>query len=122
MSFLDILVKRQENGSLSLDLFKKKTFSGRYVNFLSAHSTQVKIGIIKSITYKILTLSDPQYHLKNFREMEKDLILNNYPKKFIDKYCIEQIKKMKSIEENEETKNCDNNNSKEEKRLFVYRI
>ena len=85
-NFLDISVKKRTNGTVKLDLLKKNAFSGRYVNFQSAHSIQVKIGIVKNLSDKISKLSDPIFHNKNFEATKNDLILNNYPANFITKY------------------------------------
>ena len=83
-NFLDILIKRNYDGTVSLDLYKKPTFSERYVNFLSNHSIAIKKGIVKNLIQKIFNLSDPQFHHKNIINLKKDLLLNNYPESFIN--------------------------------------
>ena len=86
ISFLDLLIERGRDERLSLDLYKKKSFLGRYINFMSNHSTSIEIGAIKNYVNKIYTLSDPQYHKKNIEMLKKDLRLNNYPDYFIKKH------------------------------------
>ena len=56
------------------------------MNFQSAHSIHVKIGIVKNWGDKILKLSAPIFYNKNFEATKNDLILNNYPDNFITKY------------------------------------
>ena len=59
INFLDILIKRNFDGTVCLDLYNKPTFSGRYVNFLSNHSIAIKKGIVKNLIQKIFNSSDP---------------------------------------------------------------
>ena len=84
LNFLDILLIKNTDGSVSTDIYKKPTFSGRYLNFLSNHSTSTKIGIIKNLLHKILQLSDKKFHQKNF-QLKNDLLLNNFPQHFINR-------------------------------------
>ena len=85
LNFLDILLIKNTDGSVSTDIYKKPTFSGRYLNFLSNHSTSTKIGIIKNLLHKILQLSDKKFHQKNFQQLKNDLLLNNFPLHFIQR-------------------------------------
>ena len=49
-----------------LTYMKKSIASGRYINLLSAHSLQTKIGIINNLANKIYSLSDKKIDNKNF--------------------------------------------------------
>ena len=51
---------KENNGHLTTDLYKKPTFPGRYLNFLSNKTTGTKIGIIKNLVNKIFKLSDAE--------------------------------------------------------------
>ena len=93
INFLDILVIKNDDGTLLFDLYTKKTFSGRYLNYYSSHSIQTKIGIAKNLSNKVFTLSDEKFHKKNLDNIMKDLELNSYPKKFIEKHINSQRKK-----------------------------
>ena len=84
LNFLDILVIKNKNQSISADIYKNPTFSRRYVNFASNHSHSTKIGIIKNTLHKIVNLSSPKFHEKNLKIFKKDLVLNGYPTKFIN--------------------------------------
>ena len=120
ISFLDLLVERKQDGSIILDLYKKKTFSGRYINFLSSHSIAIKIGIIKSYMDKIFKLSDPIYHQKNIKILKNDLILNNYPVSFIDKHIKNAIFRKNSHLSNLDLNNNNSTGNKFDfKKIFV---
>ena len=113
---MDLLVESKQDGSITLDLYKKKTFSGRFINFLSSHSISIKIGIIKSYTDKIFKLSDPQFHEKNIQNLKNNLILNNYPVSFIDKHIKNAI-----FRRNAQLANSDENETSENPNQFDYR-
>ena len=85
LNFLDILLIKNIDGTITTDIYKKPTFSGRYLNFLSHHSMSTKIGIIKNLRHKIVQLSDSSLHQKNFQQLKNDLVLNNFPKQFINR-------------------------------------
>ena len=65
IDFLDIMVIKNENGTLIFDLYRKPTFSGRYLNFYVAHSIHTKIGTVKILANKAFTLCDESFHKKN---------------------------------------------------------
>jgi len=48
------------------DWYQKPTSSGRYLNYFSQYSLCQKIGIIVSLIDRILLLSHPSFHAKNF--------------------------------------------------------
>ena len=88
LSFLDIMVIGNKNTSISLDLFKKNIASGRYLNYLSSHTIQIKIGIVKTFANKVFTLAetlaDKEFQNKNLLPIHNELILNNYLSHFIN--------------------------------------
>jgi len=51
---------------ISYDWYQKPTSSGRYLNYFSQYSLCQKIGIIVSLIDRILLLSHPSFHAKNF--------------------------------------------------------
>ena len=87
------MVINNDDGILLFDFDKKKIFSGRQLNYFSSHSIQTKIGIVKSLANKVFTLSDEKFYKKNLDNIMKDLELNSYPKKFIEKHINSQRKK-----------------------------
>ena len=116
ISFLDLLVEKKQDGSITLDLYKKKTFSGRFINFLSSHLIPIKIGIIKSYMDKIFKVVDPQCHEKNIQNLKNNLILNNNPVSYIDKHIKNAV-----FRRNAQLTNIDENENSENPNQFDYR-
>ncbi|EFN70004.1 hypothetical protein EAG_04425, partial [Camponotus floridanus] len=82
LSFLDVLLIVQDN-KIVTDWYRKPTFSGRFLNFNSHHPIAHKKGIIVSLIDKMLHISHPLFHEKNFHIVIKILIENSYPLNFI---------------------------------------
>jgi len=78
LNFLEITMINKD-GKLIFDWYHKTTYSGRLLNFHSKHSLAQKRGIITSFTDKILLLSNPMFHQKNFLFLINILLMNNYP-------------------------------------------
>jgi len=72
-----------DNCTITFDLYKKPTSSGKYLNFHSHHPMSHKRGIIFGMVDKIILLSHPRFHQKNLIESVKVLLNNNYPLSFI---------------------------------------
>jgi len=68
---------------ITFDIYKKPTFSGRYLNFHSHHPIAHKRGIIFGMVDKIILLSHPRFHQKNLIESVRVLLNNGYPLPFI---------------------------------------
>ncbi len=83
IAFLDLLIVRTQNGKMKTDWFHKDTWSGRYLNFNSCLPFSYKKNTIKILTDKIMQLSDPEFHTKNFQLLKDTLLKNDYPKKLI---------------------------------------
>jgi len=82
LNFLDVsLLKR--DGYLIFDWFQKPTFSGRFLNYNSQHPCTHKKGTIISLIDRVIMLSHPEFHKKNFDLIIKVLIDNGYPLKLI---------------------------------------
>jgi len=82
VSFLD-LTFINDDGKLIFDLFRKPTFSERYLNYYSHHLLNHKKGVIFGLTDKIINFSHPRFRQKNFIESINLLLKNEYPLEFI---------------------------------------
>jgi len=78
LNFLEITMINSD-GNLIFDWYHKPTYSGRLLNFHSKHPMTQKRGIITSSIDKILLLSNPKFHQKNFLFLINNLLMNDYP-------------------------------------------
>ncbi|KYN40760.1 hypothetical protein ALC56_04838 [Trachymyrmex septentrionalis] len=78
LNFLDIcLIKKEE--TFIFDWYRKPTFSGHFLNYFSWHPLCRKIGTIIDLINRVLLLSHPNFHKKNFDLIIKILLNNSYP-------------------------------------------
>ena len=82
LSFLDTIVIRKSD-KLITNWFHKPSWSGRYINFFSAHPMQHKIGLIKGLRDRAILLSDPEYRPANLLLIKDTLKRNGYPSEMI---------------------------------------
>lgn len=93
--FLDALIIH-ENNKLSFDWYKKPTFSGRCLNFLSNHPLSQKIAIVINLVDRIVSLSDKQFLKKNLRCARHILEMNGYPSEFVNYHIRLRLEKLSS--------------------------
>ncbi|KAG5344388.1 NAAT1 protein, partial [Acromyrmex heyeri] len=91
LNFLEQLLKI-ENNKIIVDWFHKKMFSGRYLSFLSNHSTSHKINSI--LVDRATLLSHPRFHKKNIEFVINILLNNCYPLSLIFNCINKRIKKI----------------------------
>jgi len=82
LDFLDVTIINNKN-KIEFDWFHKPTFSGRYLNFLSAHPLTHKRGSLMSMVDRAVLLSHPKYHAKNLEFIINTFVQNDYPLEFI---------------------------------------
>ena len=61
LNFLELKIIKYRNGSLITNWFKKRTWSGCYLNYESHHLFSQKIGLIKGLVDRYIKLSDIKY-------------------------------------------------------------
>jgi len=52
LPFLDVLLKRKEDGSFSFSVYRKKTHTDKYLNYKSHHHHSQKIAVIHSLAFR----------------------------------------------------------------------
>ncbi|XP_044761573.1 uncharacterized protein LOC123318845 [Coccinella septempunctata] len=77
--FLDILLIRNEDGTISTNWYTKPTSSGRMLNYRSQHPTSQKIATITNLMFRAIHLSDERFHRENELKITELLTKNNYP-------------------------------------------
>ncbi|KAI4476637.1 hypothetical protein M0804_013416 [Polistes exclamans] len=56
LPFLELKIIRKEDGSILTDWYVKPTSSGRCLNFKSNHPISQKIGVVKGLLFRAITL------------------------------------------------------------------
>ena len=116
INFLDIDIFRLNNSIPKINWYRKPTYSGRYLNFLSHHPFAQKIAIIYNLVDKCINLADPDFQIKNLNFAKKILYANNYPKDIVQKY----IKKRMLYHNNKiNTENFDHLTKRINRRLLL---
>ncbi|KAI4478519.1 hypothetical protein M0804_011842 [Polistes exclamans] len=83
LPFLDMNIIRNEDGSIVTNWYVKPTSSGRCINYNSNHPMSQKIGVIKGLLFRAMTLSSKKFHIENKKRIELILKNNNYPTSLI---------------------------------------
>jgi len=79
---------------IKIDWFHKKTFSGRFLSYLSNHPLCQKTGTIYNLIDRAILLSHPDFHEKNIKNCIKLLLENGYPLNLIFQKINERLKKL----------------------------
>jgi len=111
LNFLNTSVIRADNGSLLTNWYRKPTFSGRYINFLSCHPYQYKLNTIINLVDHAILLSHEMFHAGNLSTIKLILKNNCYPDNIVDKVVSKRYKFLKSNKlkrtNDRSTENCD---------------
>ncbi|KYN27931.1 hypothetical protein ALC57_02677, partial [Trachymyrmex cornetzi] len=93
---------------LIFDWYRKPTFSGRFLNYMSNHPVSQKRGMIFSLVDRAFLLSDVCFHNKNLRFIIETLLNNDYPMAFIFNTVNQRIKHLINNKINALKNNSDN--------------
>uniref|UniRef100_A0A5S6QLT0 Reverse transcriptase domain-containing protein n=1 Tax=Trichuris muris TaxID=70415 RepID=A0A5S6QLT0_TRIMR len=85
LPFFDLLVMREEN-RMTTKVYRKPTHSGRYLNFLSNHPLNVKVGIITGMVDRAVNLCSREYFNEELEHIRRTLQQNDFPKRLADTY------------------------------------
>ena len=83
ITFLEVAITRNEQNRLSVNWYRKPTWSGRCLNFGSNHPLTYKRGVVYNLVDRAILLSDVQFQAANLELIEKVLRENFYPGKFV---------------------------------------
>jgi len=78
LPFLDILISRFTDGSLSHQVCRKKTHTGRYLNAISHHHPAQKFVVLKTLITRAICISSPQFLAEDKAHSTKSLLSNGY--------------------------------------------
>ena len=104
LPFLDVLVSRNEDGSISHQVFRKRTHTYRYLHANSCHFPSQKVGVINTLLTRALRISDKEHIKEEIDHLEKKIEENGYNGKQFRKIVASanKQKKKKTIEKSDD--------------------
>ena len=85
LSFLDTLIQRNSNNTISVRVYRKPTHTDQYLKFTSHHLARAKKSVITSLFDRAKNIiSNPSDQEKDENHLTAVLQANDYPKKFIN--------------------------------------
>lgn len=112
--YLDILIIKNEDKSISTNYYAKPLSSGRILNYLSNHPNYIKVNTAYNFISRVFTLSSPQFRNKNKTYIYKTLLNNSYPKHVIRKL----FNKFYAVSQNQLNNTNQNSNTQTEPRIY----
>ena len=86
LPFLDVLLYRSEDGSVSTSVYRKPTHTDRYLDFASHHPLLHKAAVVKTLFSRADTISSCALKLhEEHAHIVRALHLNNYPDQFVSR-------------------------------------
>ena len=108
------LLRRREDGSLDVSIYRKPTHTDRYLHFESHHLTHVKRGVVRCLHDRAREIISTQENLqKEVDHLARVLKQNGYPANFIHNASAPPM------QETADTSSCDEEQEKEKEPLVV---
>ena len=86
ITFLDIIVKPEADGNLSITVYRKPTHMDQYLQWDSHHHLSAKFSVIHTLTHRAQTVcSNPELLCKEKARLRKALAQCKYPEWALDK-------------------------------------
>ena len=84
--FLDVLVKREENGRIQTGVYRKQTNNSIYINWNSYAPQQWKIGTLRGLVRRAYDICSTEVELKKELSHLRNVFteVNNYPHNLVD--------------------------------------
>ena len=90
---MDVRFSTEEKGTLSRQVYQKPTHTNQYLPFTSHHPWSVKSGVVACLASRAISVSSNNALCdKELKRIEKVLIENGYPNKFVTKNITKQVK------------------------------
>nr|VZH93636.1 unnamed protein product [Spirometra erinaceieuropaei] len=93
IAFLDVFLHRQEDGSIQRRLFRKKTWTGQYVNFHSFVPLNIKRNLVQGLAARVRRICSPEAIEEELQQLRNTLRENGYPDRFILQNIGEHVEK-----------------------------
>ena len=86
LPFLDVMLRRDEDGSISTSVYRKPTHTDKYLDFSSHHPIAHKASVVKTLFSRADTLSSSPTNISDEQErIYRALTTNHYPRSFINR-------------------------------------
>ena len=97
LAFLDVLVRRHKNHFLT-SVYRKKTFTGNYINFHSFCSIKRKTNLIRTLCHQAYNICSKELFVDVIYQKQK-LILNKkvYPQELVNKTINLHLKSLDKV-------------------------
>ena len=83
MPFLDLNIKHHPDGTLSTNVFRKKTHTDKYLNFQSHHALAHKLAVVRTLHNRANThCTFPSDRVEESKRVCRALQLNGYPRRW----------------------------------------
>ncbi|BHF71206.1 hypothetical protein SprV_0401426100 [Sparganum proliferum] len=83
IAFLDVLLHRQDDRSMQRRVFRKKTWTGHYVNFHSFVPINIKRNLVQGLAAKVRRICSPEAIEEELQHLRNTLRESGYPDRFI---------------------------------------
>ena len=90
LPFLDVCIIRNADGTMSRTVYRKPTWTGQYLNFLSFCPLQYKRSLVRTLFYRARRICTSDKLEAEFRFLKDILRANNYPERFIECHAREK--------------------------------
>lgn len=92
LPFLDVLVHKTQSGHPNTSVYRKPTWSGLYLHFLSFAPIKYKRNLVRNLFDRARRICSPTHLEAEFSLLRSVLQANGYPTKFIDANSALQMK------------------------------
>ncbi|BHF79543.1 hypothetical protein SprV_0702266400 [Sparganum proliferum] len=93
IAFLDVLLHRQEDGSIKRRVFRKKTWTGQFIKFHSFVPLNIKRNLVQGLAARVRRIYSPEAIEAELQQLQNTLRENEYPDRFILRNIRERIAK-----------------------------
>ena len=84
INFLDVVVKREDNGSFTTTVYRKETHSDRYLHFSSNHPLQHKLSGLTTLMFRAYQYCSTEELLRaELEHLRNTFIDNGYPAELV---------------------------------------
>nr|VZI49542.1 unnamed protein product [Spirometra erinaceieuropaei] len=79
IAFLDVLLHRQEDGSIQRRVFRKKTWTGQCINFHSIDPLNIKRNLVQELAARVRRICSPETIEAELQQLQNTHRENGYP-------------------------------------------